>query len=1019
MRKLYSIVLMAAALLIGTNAWADPVTTRDQLQQAINEAGLKKDVGTVTITLGSDITIPENSCIWLGTNGVDDDVKSIKLELNGFNIKMQSTGTGTPRYMFVVSHGELLVTNSASAKSQLILKGNTHKNSAIFYVYGSYKSSRWTTDADGNYVAQTDESKIINTRNEGYFTHVEIGERVELYADGCNGTGIVIDAIHGSTAPYAYGPKVLQGINYNTNLYDGNYGLAQGVRVDIKGDIDFSNVTTSMSSIKSYGIKLNGNVWNALDTEKRALKTSFGTDAKYFSHYKDNRASHTADTIDAPYIHIYPGAHLKSSNVTTGDTDNSTAVYVAGYGKVRIDGAICEGNTALYASSGAVEVNDATLHSTATAYTTPQSGGSANGGGSTLVLNSRDGYGGGIDITITGDTKITSDAGYAIESRNNTSTDSTKVEGLHIESATIEGGDMGAIIIEPKDDKKSTIVVANITGQVSSTDPSKPVTLEDLVSGEHHTVVVDGVTVVTPGATPAATNWAAIEGNQGEDKDYNWNVAEAAVIGDGTAATKVTLGNLEMNAGTSGNLQSITIKNNATLEANYIMMNDYARIIVEAGGALIVKGANGIYSNKVENIVLETQEGKPAIFILNPAVTFNTHPKATVELTSKSYYEGGKIVYQRFGLPSYTSDVQMEYKDPSSSTTTYIQMWDYSADKWTESWIAVPAATGLNVGVSGPFGCFDLASNNAKNAPMTYLFKGALVGNSDATMAFNSKFNPYANSYMAPIDIKTLVNRLADNYPELSAAVYVYVALANDNYTWLPLAQSDFTGWDVPAVTKIDPMQAYMLYMIPGNTSNATVSYKDNVYDPFITNASNPAPAHRAKAAKKNFLKLNIADESGVVFDNARILEDNQFGEEFDNGYDVNKYMNEKVNLYVMSQDEAWSTLASDDVLNKYIGVNVAQSGVYTISVAHNGLDYALVDLENNQVIDLVEGNTYNFFQEAGKNDARFQVVKVSKVPTALEDVQNDVLSTKFMKDGVLYIIKNGVVYNAQGQIVK
>jgi hypothetical protein len=78
-----------------------------------------------------------------------------------------------------------------------------------------------------------------------------------------------------------------------------------------------------------------------------------------------------------------------------------------------------------------------------------------------------------------------------------------------------------------------------------------------------------------------------------------------------------------------------------------------------------------------------------------------------------------------------------------------------------------------------------------------------------------------------------------------------------------------------------------------------------------------------------------------------------------------------------------------------------------------------LVDLDNNKVIELVEGNSYEFFQEAGKNEARFQLVKVNKVPTAMENIEENTISTKFMKDGVMYILKNGAVYNAQGQIVK
>ena len=46
--------------------------------------------------------------------------------------------------------------------------------------------------------------------------------------------------------------------------------------------------------------------------------------------------------------------------------------------------------------------------------------------------------------------------------------------------------------------------------------------------------------------------------------------------------------------------------------------------------------------------------------------------------------------------------------------------------------------------------------------------------------------------------------------------------------------------------------------------------------------------------------------------------------------------------------------------------------------------------------------------------------LKINKVPTGVDEAQNDdVMNTKVMKNGVLYILKNGAVYNAQGQVVK
>ena len=926
--------------------------------------------------------------IMLGTQSVNGTPKSLTLDLDGHSI----TSKWGVAHTFTVYHGALVVKNSVPGEGGI---DNTAVDGNVFRLYGSYL-------------------KNCNPRIHTPFTHLTIEEGVDIFAQNSEGSGISVTEMRDSY-------QAVCGTDYTTDVYNNTtekgklngYGVANGIRVDIKGNIHANK----------YGLKVNGSIRYPdvalYGAEGSTDAAAIRAEKAWFAGYEVLES----DTAYAPYLHVYSSAVIESA----ANTNQSTAAYASGYARWLIEGT-CQGANGLYIKSGEVTLNNAIIESTTTGdaqtIITGKSAG-IEGSGNAVTIESNRNYSGESVLTINGDTKLSTEAnGGAALVDVVDATHESKVEGIEINGGTFTG-DQAIIISNETATSETNQILINgvlVVGDITIGGETDTTAVSSIKGQQTHITAFDNAddtrtVIVSIGVAPAAaTEWTDVAA-LAEGSNAKWTGFTAGVIATGES---VKLGELQIISGNSTDgVQQLTVDSGAQLIVDKLIMNDYARIIVEAGGQLIVTGEQGINAPNVANILLKTSETAQAIFLFHPNVTSNRHPNATVEFTSKSYRQSGKNVYQRFGIPSYTNDVRMEYKDPSSSTLTYIQMWDYAADKWTELWIAVPAATGLNVGVSGPFGCFDLASNNAKESPMTYLFKGALVGNNDASMTFNNKFNPYANSYMAPIDIKTLVNRLADNYPELSAAVYVYVALANDNYTWLPLAQSDFTGWDVPAVTKIDPMQAYMLYMIPGNTSNATVSYKDNVYDPFMTNGSNPAPAHRAKAAKKNFLKLNIADESGVVFDNARILEDNQFGEEFDNGYDVNKYMNEKVNLYVMSQDEAWSTVASDDVLNKYIGVNVAQSGVYTISVAHNGLDYALVDLENNQVIDLVEGNTYSFFQEAGKNDARFQVVKVSKVTTALEDVQNDVLSTKFMKDGVLYIIKNGVVYNAQGQIVK
>lgn len=50
----------------------------------------------------------------------------------------------------------------------------------------------------------------------------------------------------------------------------------------------------------------------------------------------------------------------------------------------------------------------------------------------------------------------------------------------------------------------------------------------------------------------------------------------------------------------------------------------------------------------------------------------------------------------------------------------------------------------------------------------------------------------------------------------------------------------------------------------------------------------------------------------------------------------------------------------------------------------------------------------------------RARLIDVQKMPTGVENVQgNKVQCTKVMENGELHIIKNGVRYNAQGQMVK
>ena len=525
--------------------------------------------------------------------------------------------------------------------------------------------------------------------------------------------------------------------------------------------------------------------------------------------------------------------------------------------------------------------------------------------------------------------------------------------------------------------------------------------------------------------------------------DVNWNTPadwattsqEATVVPD--ESTSVAIGN-----GTEE--VSVVVANDGAADVYRVDLNDKVTLTVQDGGVLTV-GEGGIVSHEnaavvvaeggslvlngliqgTENIVIEASEENSAVVLIAPDVNTygDEHPVGTFRFTSKSYKNGDKVVHQRFGMPTYNTGIDVKYVT-TSSAKTYITNWDYEADDWKHSgdvveWTEIPSTGALPLVKVGPFACYDLISNNAKGDEITYEFTGALMGNADGEMKFNRGFNPYANSYTAPIDIESFLNRIYTTYAgtDIKPTIYLYKAQANDNYTWASIGLDEFEFPDAAEFTQIAPMQAFMLYLGSSTPQVASIDYKDNVYDPFITKLSNPAP--RRSASKTNFMSISIIDAEGTEYDRVKFIEDNRFSSAFEDGYDAVKFMKEDVAIYAAA-DEAQATVASDYVEGMNIGVKVAKSGVYTLNVKFNGLDYALIDTENNTIIELENGKTYNFFAEAGQNDARFQVIKVNKMPTAIDEVEDSqVMSTKMMKDGALYIIKNGAVYNAQGQIVK
>ena len=151
MKKIYSFVLMAAMLLIGTNAWAAKtwsVGTADDFESAWTNAASGDK-----IQLTAAVTVTKT--FWLGTeNRTDTTSRSLEIDLNGWDLKMSA------QYPFMLTHGGLKISNSRADVGGQLQGTNTSapNHSNLFYISG-------TTDK-------------IDASGDDYYTRLEIAEGV-------------------------------------------------------------------------------------------------------------------------------------------------------------------------------------------------------------------------------------------------------------------------------------------------------------------------------------------------------------------------------------------------------------------------------------------------------------------------------------------------------------------------------------------------------------------------------------------------------------------------------------------------------------------------------------------------------------------------------------------------------------------------------------------------------------------------------------------------------------------------
>ena len=431
-------------------------------------------------------------------------------------------------------------------------------------------------------------------------------------------------------------------------------------------------------------------------------------------------------------------------------------------------------------------------------------------------------------------------------------------------------------------------------------------------------------------------------------------------------------------------------------EAKSIALAPNSELVIKSGSTLVVGdgGITGTGSGASDAKITVEAGGQ---LLIDPAA--EQHPYGTVIYKSVAKvdgdYEGGHI-WEQIGVPTMGNPSV----EATEHAAMYFNVWDP-----TNGWVALSDYSQFNT----PFKGYNFT--NASNVGnVVYTFKGQLVGNQQQALDFpRDGYSFFANSYTGPIDIVTLLRQF-ETGSDVQRGVYLYDPL-QEQYLSINEHNAGQTIFGKTYPSEIKPMQAFYIYSHA--TTSGTASYEDLVWTPARAALSN-APYRQAKMTNSG-LAIKLTAENG--------RSDNTILTETANS-DLNNYkmMNpsKSVNIYAVSENGNMANFATDDINNTFIGFTTNGSESYTLSFdAVNG-EYALRDMYTGETLLIENGMEYAFeAMPNGKVENRFQIVKAPKVTTGVDQVLNDVLCTKVIENGVLYIIKDGVKYNAQGALVK
>ena len=968
MRKIYSLVLLAAMLLVGTNIWAQntisvvyhngttPNASFSDLQTAINSVAAG-DSATITLSatqvLDAGILIPQLSAADTigGVRIANRAGQRICINLNGYNIQTAST---TDHCCIALIKGVLRITGNGIVKRYDRAKGDSNWKRGAILVSGT----------DGRRSDYTGTENDVD-RSKQVWSTLYIDPAVSVISEHDDTYGIGIQDI-GSSYP-SWGNFSTKFLGYTCKygstgpMWTVKDGAAQwsafGVKVIVDGTI--------------YGKTRGINVLGSINQTPGKVENHTSRQTSTYPYYEHN----------FPYIKVGSNANVYCD--PNGITDNGNGgIYLGGWAVVDICGTV-HGQTGIMVKAGDVKLIDGDVHSDSE---TAVNEGNYHGtvGGSGIFVVSSDSYAGESTVTVTGDSYVAGAGGSAIIDVLGDGANDSKVTHVSVTGGTIEGGDQGAINLTTTTGNNTSATGGNVQGEVSVDGNTVDVsTLVPNTDDYHTTTVTDAqgktTVVVSQGAAP--TGDANVADGHDANSSVKWTGATETISAD------LTLKELEINEATA---QTLTIAEGKTLTVGRIVLGANAQIIVKPTAKLIVNGTQGIVAPVVTNLILEANNTTQGTMLFNPAVNSNRQPYATVQFTTAArQIDESNYVWQRLTSPlaevtavTYTLGT---ITPTSGSFFTALCNWDYV----NNTWASMPSLLQMKA-----FEGYAL-TNNANAAGVRYNFKGRIQGTVSDDLVFKANgWNFFGNAYTGSMHVMTMLSNLNNSKVEQTAYVW---NVKDGLFETVNKAALDA---NMTHLDTIPALQTVVFRMVGANPSemNVKMNYNKSVWE-FGTKTGDFAPSSPAPKrimSNYNSVRISVTAEDGTV-DRVTLIEKDSYTDEYESGADAEKLMNENhINFYALT-DVAQAIVATDDMKGTLLSLQTLDDVNYTMSFDKvNGDVYALRDNLTNTVVLMNEGATYHFMAQSNATlDGRFQIVSRQEMPTAVETIEETVNAPK------------------------